>query len=150
MKYFITLVFCLAITALFAQNKGIGLLKNDSRSLTFLKENQRIKIKTIDGQRIAGKFTVVNDSTISIKNNIIPLDSIATIRKESTFSSILRRVSISIGAVLLASGIGLVAGGGIGAIAAIGILPVGLPLFIVPLTVNKHPTTKWKYQIVNK
>jgi hypothetical protein len=150
MKHFITFICCLAITAIFAQNKGINLINNKSSDSTFLQENRRIKIKTIDGQAIAGKFTIVNDSTISIKNKSIPLDSIVTIRKASTFSSILRPVSISIGAVFLVSSIGLIAGGGYGVLAAVILVPTGLPLFIVPLSVKKHPNKKWKYEIVNK
>ena len=70
MKHFITFVFCLAITVVFAQNKGINLIKNTSNKTIFLKEYRRIKVKTTDKKAIAGKFTVLNDSTISIKNII--------------------------------------------------------------------------------
>ncbi len=87
MKYFIAFVFCLATTGLFAQNKGINLINNKSNDTTFLKENRRIKVKTTAGKAIAGQFTVINDSEISIKNRAISMDSIVTIRKASGFSS---------------------------------------------------------------
>ena len=138
-----------------AQTKGIKLINKISNDSIFLKENQRIKIQTIDGKIIAGKFTLINDSIISVKNKIIQLDKIVTIRKASTFSGIIRTVSITFGSIFIAGGLGFASGpksssgyvdvNGIGAIIA----TIGTPFAIVPLTVNKHQNKKWKYVIVN-
>ena len=106
MKHFITFVFCLAITVVFAQNKGINLIKNTSNKTIFLKEYRRIKVKTTDKKAIAGKFTVLNDSTISIKNIIIPIDSIISIRNASTVSTIVRTTSIAVGSTFILIGLG--------------------------------------------
>lgn len=150
MKHFITFVFCLLITSLFAQNRGINLIHNKSSDITFLKENRRIKVKTTDGHAIAGKFTVINDAEISIKNQVVSMDSIVSIRKASTFSAIARPISIGVGAVLIAGGFAGLAAGGYAVFIAVVFLPVGLPLFIVPFTTNNHLIKKWKYEIVNK
>ena len=61
MKHFITFIFCLPFSIAFAQNKGINLIKNTSNDTAFLKENRRIKVKTLEGKSIAGKFTIVNE-----------------------------------------------------------------------------------------
>ena len=150
MKHFITFIFCLAMTTLFAQNKGINLIKNTSNDTTFLKENRRIKVKTLEGKSIAGKFTIVNDSEININGRIISMDSIVSIRKASTFSAIVSPISTGIGSILIAGSIVMIAEGGLAVIGAALALPVALPLFIVPFTANKHPVKKWKYEIANE
>ena len=150
MKHFITLIFCLAFYIAFAQNKGINLIKSTSNDTTFLKENRRIKIKTTDGKSIAGKFTITNDSEINIKGRIISMDSIVSIRKASTFSAIASPISIVVGGALLVGGMAGLAAGGYGVLLTAAFLPPGLPLFIVPFTANKHPVTKWKYEIVDE
>ena len=159
MKHFITFIFCLAMTTLFAQNKGINLIKNTSNDTTFLKENRRIKVKTLDGKSVAGKFTITNDSEINIKGRIISMDSIVSIRKASTFSTILRTTSISIGSVFVVGGFAIAVadppkGSGYASGAAnsagIGVFIIGLPFLITPLTVKKHPVKKWSYEIVNE
>ena len=150
MKHFITFIFCLIFSVSFAQNKGINLIKNASNDTTFIKEDRRIKVTTTDKKAIAGKFTVLNDSTISIKNKIIPIDSIISIRKASTFSAIASPISIVIGGALLVGGMVGLAAGGYGLLVTAAFLPPGLPLFIVPFTANKHPIKKWTYEIVNE
>jgi adenosine/AMP kinase len=150
MKHFITFIFCLAFSIAFAQNKGINLIKNTSNHTTFIKENRRIKVKTLDGKSVAGKFTIVNDAEINIKGRIISMDSIVSIRKASTFSAIASPISIVVGGALLVGGMAGLAAGGYGLLLTAAFLPPGLPLFIVPFTANKHPLKKWTYEIVNK
>ena len=153
---FLVFICCSKSNLIFAQNRGINLSKNESKHTIFIKENQRIKIKSIDGHSIAGKFTIINDSVISIKNKNFKMDEIITIRKASTFSSILRPVSITIGGVFIIGGIALATAktsgiyGGAAILAGVSLAIIGLPIFIVPLTVNKHSNKKWKYEIVNK
>lgn len=159
MKHFITLIFCFAFTICFAQNKGINLIKNTSNKTKFIKENHRIKVKTTDGKSIAGKFSIINDSAINIKGRTIAMDSIVSIRKASTFSTILRTTSISIGTGLVVGGFAVAVsqptknegyGGGFGRAAAGVTAIIGLPLVLIPLSVEKHPLKKWTYQIVNQ
>lgn len=156
MKHFITLIFCFVFAIGFAQKKGINLIKTTSADTTFLKENRRIKVKTVNGKSIAGKFSVVNDSAIYIKGKIISMDSIVSIRKASTFSTILRTTSISIGTVAVVGGFAMATSetkgitSGATNSAGIGLVIVGLPFLITPLIVKKYPMKKWKYEIVNE
>ena len=159
MKHILTIIFCLAFTICLAQKKGINLIKTSRNDTTFIKENKRIKIKTIDGKSISGKFTIVNDSAITIKGKTITMDSIVSIRKASTFSTILRTTSISIGTVAVVGGFALAVAdppkgsgyaSGAASSAGIGLVIVSLPFLITPLTVKKHPVKKWKYEIVNE
>lgn len=150
MKHFTTFIFCLAFTIGLAQNKGINLVNNKSSDTTFLKENRRIKVKTTDGKSIAGKFTIIDDSEINIKGKIIEIDSIVSIRKASTVSTILRTASIAVGGTFILIGLGGLVAGPYGYLAAAVFTPPGLVLFIFPFTANKHPIKKWTYEIVNE
>ena len=159
MKHILTIIFCLAFTICLAQKKGINLIKTSRNDTTFIKENKRIKIKTFDGKSISGKFTIVNDSAITIKGKTITMDSIVSIRKASTFSTILRTTSISIGTTLVVGGFAVAASkptknegyvGGFGRAAAGATAILGFPFIFVPLTVKKHPNKKWTYEIVNE
>lgn len=134
----------------FAQNREINLIKNTTNDTTFLNENRRIKVKTLDGKSVAGKFSVINDSVIKIKETVIAVDSIISIKKAFTFTAIARPISVFVGGIFLLVGVAALALGGIGAVVAVVLIPVGLPLFIVPFTTNTHPIKKWKYEIVSE
>ena len=107
MKHLTTLLFCLAVTTIFAQNKGINLIIKKSNDTTFIKENKRIKIITIDRKCFAGKFTVLNDSTICIKDRNFSIETITKIKKASTFSGILEQSQLVLVQYLLRAVLGL-------------------------------------------
>ena len=149
MKKTITILFFISIQIVLSQQKGLHLIHNKKNDTVFLVENRRIKIMEANGNYVAGKFSIVNDSTINIKNKIIPLDSIVKVRKASTFSAIASPIAVSIGAIFLTFGIGGAVAGGYGLLATVILVPPGLPLFIVPFTANRHKKEKYKYEIVN-
>jgi hypothetical protein len=144
----IAFVFCYTTLA-FAQEKDMYLINKKSKDATFLEENRRIKVFTLNGKAKAGKFKILDDKTIIIKNDTLALESIVKIRKASTFSAIAGPVSIGIGTIFLGGAIWGLAAGGYGIIFTILFTPPGLPLFIVPLTARMHARNKWEYEIVN-
>ena len=149
MKKAIVIIFLIISQTIFSQQKGLHLIHNKKNDTVFLVENRRIKIREANGDYTAGKFTIVNDSTISIKNKIIPLDSIVKVRKASRFSAIASPVAITIGSIFLTGGIAGAVAGGYGLLATVILVPPGLPLFIVPFTANRHKKEKYRYEIVN-
>lgn len=147
MKKFILFSILLISFIVNGQKQGINLIHNKRNDTVFLEAKKRIKIKTTNRKTIAGRFIILNDSTISIKNQIVPIDSIVKIRKASTFSAILKPVCIYVGALFLTGGLAGVIYGNY--IATIILVPPGLPLFILPQTTSKHKKQKWRYEIVN-
>lgn len=133
--------------------KGIKLTYKENQKTTFLAENRRIKVFTINGKSKAGKFRILDENTIIIKNDTLALDSLVKIRRASTFSAIASPIAIFIGGSAIIVGVGSGVFGavtdGYGLLATIVLLPPGLPLFIVPLTANKHNKNKWEYEILN-
>jgi hypothetical protein len=146
----VLLLFVFLVSGLFltAQESGISLKKENSRKSVFLKENKRIKIRTVGGEKIIGNYTIVDDETITIKGQKVGLDSIVSISKHSRFSSVASPVFVGVGSIYAAAGtVGLIAGG-YGVLLA-PLIPLGLPLILVPILANKHKRKAWKYEIVN-
>jgi hypothetical protein len=129
--------------------KGIKLTYKENQKTTFLAENRRIKVFTINGKSKAGKFRILDENTIIIKNDTLALDSLVKIRRASTFSAIASPIAIYFGGSAIIGAVAGAAAGGYGLLATIVLLPPGLPLFIIPLTANKHNRNKWKYEILN-
>lgn len=88
------------VTILYGQPMDLVLHKNEGKRCISLKENSRIKIWTTNGEKLAGQFSVLNDSTILIDQNQIYLTEITAVQN----CKIGRQV---FGGVLLASGIGI-------------------------------------------
>jgi hypothetical protein len=146
----IVLSFLFLLTGLFlsAQEKGISLKKENSKKTIFLKENKRIKIITKADKKIIGNYTILDDKTIMIADQVIAIDSIESISSHSRFSSVASPLFVVTGTVFMALGtFGLIVGG-YGIILS-PLIPVGLPMVLVPIRTNKHKSENWKYQIVN-
>lgn len=147
MKLLLTL-FCFAFTAFsFAQNGVLLIQKNDSNRSIEIKENKRIKLETTDGQKLYGRFTIIDSSSIMIKEKIILLEDIVTMKRKSLFGTIANPVFIVYGSAMIVGGVALVATGGFGPLFG-GILVIaGTPVLLVPLLSNSHPVEKWHYSV---
>ncbi len=64
----------------FSQDKYLGIYQPGTTKETVFKENTRIRVKTVEGGKLSGKFHFVDESQVMIKNIIIPLSSIAEIK----------------------------------------------------------------------
>lgn len=82
-----TLVIMLAIFS-YAQNSGIITTNEVSQKEVFFKEDKRIRITTIDGKKIKGKFTIVDTQHIKIKEHIISLNDLTSIKRNPQWQSI--------------------------------------------------------------
>ena len=86
----ITLVFFSLIFAnlLFAQEQAIKISSPTSEKEVIIKENKRIKIKTVDGQKISGRFHIDNNKAIVIKDQRIAFSDIESLKRNPLFLSI--------------------------------------------------------------
>lgn len=147
MKLLLTL-FCFAFTAFsFAQNGVLLIQKNDSNRSIEIKENKRIKLETTDGQKLYGRFTIVDSSSIMIKEKIILLEDIVTMKRKSLFGTIANPVFIVYGSVMIVGGVALVSTGGFGPLFGGALIVAGTPLLLIPLLSNLHPVAQWNYSI---
>lgn len=145
----VVLLFCLALISCvsFSQTNVITLEKIKSQRQVHIKENKRIKIVTTDGTKYVGKFSVIDERTIKIRETLIDLDSIATIQKKSIFYSIIRPILIIEGSSIVVMGVVGAAAGGYGFVFALAFIPVGTPMALLPLLESKHKNNEWIYKI---
>ena len=143
------LLFCLILISFvsFSQTNVITLEKIKSQRQVHIKENKRIKVVTKDGTKYVGKFSVVDERTIKIRETLIDLDSIATIQKKSIFYTIIRPLLITEGSALVFIGVVGAAAGGYGFGIALAFLPIGTPMVLLPLLESKHKYNEWSYKI---
>ncbi|MGC6479424.1 MAG: hypothetical protein ACON42_03495 [Flavobacteriaceae bacterium] len=83
---FLLLLFANQATA---QIKGIRIFNEDTKQEIIIEENKRIRVKTIDGQRISGRFQLIDNESFLLKGNIIKLTEIEKIKKNPIMVSLL-------------------------------------------------------------
>ena len=84
----ILLISIFLVNFTFSQENIIKITNPHSRKEIIIKENRRIRVKTIDGQKISGRFKILNEQSITIKNRQIELLQIAKIKRNPLFISI--------------------------------------------------------------
>lgn len=82
MKKLIILFFSLFfVNLIFSQERGIKITNQSSKKEIIIKENKRIRIKTIDGKKISGRFRIVENGIILMKNKRIELKNVEKIKR---------------------------------------------------------------------
>lgn len=145
MKNLIILIIAILTSIIsFAQENGIYLINKTKNDSILLQEHKRIKISTIDGKTIVGKFTIIDNTTIMIKGQEIALDSIVKIQRASIFNII----AIIYGSSFVLAGIGSTNQKSIiydknGFL----LIPVGVTILTSIFLKNNHKSEKWNYKI---
>lgn len=120
--------------------------------MKLFKENKRVKVKTIQGEKYIGRFPIIDSQNIEIEGNIIPLSSIANIKIRSIVAGIAGTVLIVYGAFVV--GVGLVYRSAFDTPTAVYISAVFGGLIVTPgIFFNEfaknHRNQKWLYKIVD-
>ena len=147
MKQAVTLFFFAFTAFSFAQSSVLLIQKNDSNRSIEIKENKRIKLETTAGQKLYGRFTIVDSSSIMIKEKIILLEDVVTMKRKSLFGTIANPVFIVYGSTMIIAGIAVVGTGGFGPLVGGTLIVTGTQLLLIPLLSNLHPVDKWNYSI---
>jgi len=72
-----------------AQTKAIKITNLNTNKEKIIKENKRIKLRTLDGQQLSGRFKIVNTNTISIDDLTIDLADIDALKRNPLLVSII-------------------------------------------------------------
>lgn len=146
MKSYLLLVLLFCFSMVFSQERGIVLKSKTSDRTAYLPEHKRIKLKTKDGTVLVGKFTIVDDHTIMIKDTPVVLGSIVKIKRRSLVSSIGSPIVFVTGVLMVTAGVAGVAAGGYGVFLVV-FIPPGVPMVLLPVISNNHDPEKWEYSI---
>ena len=96
---FLSLFF---LNSLVAQEKAIKIFNKKTEKEIIIKEHKRIRIKTLDGEKVSGRYKILDDETIILKNQRIKLSQIEKIKKNPLGISILTHGVFYSGGVFLA------------------------------------------------
>lgn len=103
------LFFCLLIaSSIYSQEQAIKITNQDKNRELVFKENKRIRIQTVDGRKISGRFKIAGDSII-IKNNLISMSNIETIKRNPLSVSLITSGALIYGG-LITAGLGTLVG----------------------------------------
>jgi len=140
------LLFC-GITVL-SQETVIHVTHKNGHRVRTLHEGSTIKVRTLDGDKFKGKFTVINKDTIEIDGASILLSNIKSIRRKPLAVKIVKGFFITVGVAAIS--IPIIAGSG-GLIVASGVaiaLYANLVGFTVPeFFVKTRAKPKWSFSI---
>ncbi|MCA0132136.1 hypothetical protein [Winogradskyella alexanderae] len=152
MKYPIILnLFLLISCFVFSQEQVIKITKISTGKEIIIKENKRIKIKTQDGRKLTGRFSIEGNS-IRIDNELLELDAIAELKRNPLLTSILSSTFL-IYAGSLAIGFGALIGVLVDSTAYWLILPGAGMVFAGAKSPNFNRKFKndgsWSFEIIN-
>lgn len=147
MKQLFLLFFFLFSISGISQTNVLVIQKLNSKFTKEIKENKRIKVWTKDGQKIYGRFTIKDSTSIIIEEKVILLEDIIKMKKKSLFGTIANPIFIVYGSFMIIAGVVTVGSGGWGAIIGGSFIIGGMPLVLIPSISNKHSIQDWEYSI---
>ena len=110
-------------------------------------EDKRIKVWTKEGQKLYGRFTIKDSSSIIIEEKVVLLEDIIKMKKKSLFGTIANPIFIVYGSVMIIAGVATVGTGALGAIIGGSFIIGGIPMVLIPSISNNHPKQDWEYSI---
>lgn len=143
----------LVINQTWAQEQAIKIINPASGKDVIIKDNKRIKIRTTDGQKISGRFKIVDSNTIFIDDMPVELMDILEIKRNPLLTSIFTSAFFIYGGAL-AVGFGALIGVLVDTSAYYLILPGAGMIYTGIKSPNFNRNFKrdknWTYEIITK
>ncbi|CAM4165572.1 hypothetical protein ZORO111903_04605 [Zobellia roscoffensis] len=89
------LLFVLICQNSLCQEKVLSIVNQTLNKEVLLKEHRRVKLVTKLGEKLEGKFSILNSNTIEVNGTIIGLNEISIIRKNPLALTILVKANFS-------------------------------------------------------
>jgi hypothetical protein len=145
MKQLLIIMLCVSAVWSSAQPRGILIQNQHTKEAVFFKEFKRIQIETKTGERLVGRFQIIDDHSIFMDDENIPLDNIAKIKSQSLVSAIFSTCLIASG---VSVGIIAIELGGLAAVVLVpSAIVIGTAGLIIPVLGKSYPAYSWGYKI---
>lgn len=95
-----------------AQQKTIEISNINNGKIKVYEENERIKVRTLDGKKHVGNLTFSDNETFIINNQSIKIDSISSIKKQPKVLGTIRTIVLITGLAIVGSSLIVAASGG--------------------------------------
>ncbi|HKI90471.1 MAG TPA: hypothetical protein VKA38_15705 [Draconibacterium sp.] len=89
MKAMFLIIALIIATSAFSQEKYLSISDSSTGKETVFKQNQRIRIKTIQGGKVNGKLQIVDDKQIMVGNMVVPILNIEKIKHNPLLLNVL-------------------------------------------------------------
>ena len=103
MKNIIYLLVFLASFTSFSQQKSIEITNVKTGKTKYFEENQRIKIRTLDGKKHVGNLKFSDSLSFTVNNQPIKIDSLQSIKKQPKTMATIKTVVFIAGLVIVGS-----------------------------------------------
>ncbi|WP_338408619.1 hypothetical protein [uncultured Flavobacterium sp.] len=103
MKSILYLLIFFILFAVFSQQKVVEITNIKTSKVKIFEENQRGKIRTLDGKKYIGNLKFSDSLTIVIKNQSIEIDSIQSIKKQPKVLATIKTVVLVAGLAVVGS-----------------------------------------------
>lgn len=151
MKKFIYFLAILVSSVVFSQQKAIEITNIKSGKIKMYEENQRVKIRTLNGKKYVGNLTFADEKTLIIDNQFIKSDSLLSIKSQPKVLGTVKTVVLAVGMTVIGSSVIVASTGGD---AAFLIFSIGAGITIssglIDTLNGNHSNRKWTFKIIEK
>jgi hypothetical protein len=149
-KIMFLLVFIISY-AVFSQNRTIEITNIRTGKVKVFVENQRIKIRTLDGKKHIGNLKISDTLSFTVNNQLVKIDSVQSIKYQPKTLATIKTVVLIVGLAIV--GTSLVAASG-GNDAAFLLFTVGSGVAISAGLLEginaNNSNNKWSFKIIEK
>jgi hypothetical protein len=144
------LVFLISLTG-FSQQKGISITNIKTGKVKVFEENQRIKIRTLDGKKYVGNLKISDSLNFTINNHSIKMDSLQSIKNQPKVLGTVKTVVLITGLAIVGASIVAATGGSDSAflLFAIG-SGVTISAGVIEGLNANYSDYKWTFKIIEK
>lgn len=144
------LVFFISLTV-FSQQKAIEITNNKKGSVIIFPENQRIKIRSLDGKKYIGNLKITDSRTLLVDNHSVKIDSLQSIKRQPRTLGTVKTIVLATGLTIVGSSLVAASTGNESALMLLTIgtgttMSAGLLESIYPNNTND----KWTFKIIEK
>lgn len=151
MKNILYIVLFLISSTVFSQQKAIEITNNKKGSIIIFTENQRVKIRALNGKKFIGNLKISDSITLLVDNHSIKIDSLQSIKRQPKTLGTVKTIVLATGLTIV--GYSLV-GASTGNESALMLLTIGSGTTIgAGLLESIYPNNsndKWTFKIIEK
>lgn len=151
MKNSIYLLLLFLSFSAFSQHRAIEITNIESGKTKVYEENQRIKIRTLDGNKHVGTVTFTDNETIVVDNQSIKIDSLQSIKSQPKVIGTIKTIVLFTGLAVVVTSLVVASGGGN---AAFLLFTVGggvtISAGVLEALNANNSDRKWTFKIIEK
>lgn len=112
MKKIVLLLALFLSIATFSQQKAFEITNKLNGTVKVIDENERVKLRTVDGAKYVGELHFAENGDIQINNETIKIENIKSIKKQPKVLGTVKNIVLYTGLAVVGTSLVVAAGGG--------------------------------------